>query len=134
MTQQNCSSLEALKGAWFAAERYWLGRILELATAEKPVILFELETGKTVLVEIPSELHQAINDRIHQQVMLHVLSEERLDTDQVRNIKAVEIVEYDPKFDEEQFGLMVKQGCRQWASIDDVNAWLADLRGGSAEA
>jgi len=46
------------------------------------------------------------------------------------NLKLIDYIEYNPVFDKAELDVLIERGSRNWSSVNDVDAWLSEIRGG----
>ncbi|MGD0961298.1 MAG: hypothetical protein ABSB19_15935 [Methylomonas sp.] len=85
-----------------------------------------------------NQLRFAVNDRINDVdvspslVPLALLGEFQKDVSEFVNTQGEENLYFDvhqPRFDEDEFNVMVERGTKAWADVPDATVWVETLRG-----
>ena len=47
------------------------------------------------------------------------------------DLKLIDYIDYNPVFDKSELDLLIARAASSWNDVEDVDAWLAEIRGGS---
>lgn len=116
---------------WVRVERYVRGEIMDLGGVGKANAHVKLLDGSTLKVSTEREVLRADKlNRLYKPAMLRIRAEYNVLTQELREARLVEFVEYSPSFDEEVFARLTRRGAEAWKGVEDATAWVEDLRGG----
>jgi hypothetical protein len=116
---------------WVHVEKYLQGNLFEFGGNTKANVHLKLENGM-ILPPVASNHEFLIKNspyHLYCPYLLHVTAEENLNTGELRNLHLLALEKHEPSYDEDEFNLMVEKGTKAWAGVQDVNAWLEDIRG-----
>lgn len=117
---------------WVTVERYVRGEVQDLGGATRPNAHVKLPDGTTLTVSTDKELLRSEKvNRLYKMAMLRIKAELNLVTQELRNARLLEFVEYDAQVDEEAMRRLVSRGDDAWKDVPDATSWVDDLRGDS---
>ena len=119
---------------WVAVEKYLFGQVMDMGGAQKANIHLKLDRGrKTVVVGATQDyLREQVENRLYHKVLLHVRAEQHIRTGELRNVRLLSFVDYQPGYNEEALDRFVAKGTAAWAEVPDAAGWVRELRGGCA--
>lgn len=125
------SNFHQVDSVWVHVEKYVYGKVVDIGGKTTANVHLELESGETMKIS-SSQFLLADDDknRLYRNALLHINAEQNMTTGKLRNMTLIGFETNQPKFDENEFNLMVEKGTKAWGDIPDVNAWLETLRGG----
>lgn len=116
---------------WVQVERYVRGEIMDLGGIGKANAHVKLPDGSTLTISTDREVLRADKfNRLYKQAMLRINAQYNVVTQELRDARLIEFVEYAPRFDEDAFARMTKRGAQAWKDVEDASAWVEDQRGG----
>ena len=117
---------------WVDAEFYFYGILKDAGGKSKANIHIDtddygylaIETGQDFLTEQEENL-------LYKKFGVRATGKQNLETGEIdtKSLKLVELINYNPKFDEEYLTSLVSKAKKSWKGID-TDDWLANLRGG----
>lgn len=75
-------------------------------------------------------LHDQTQNWLYRKALLHVRAEQHFRTGELRNIRLIEFVPYQPVYDEAALDRFGADGSQAWADVPDAAAWVREVRGG----
>lgn len=128
------SNFRRFEDAWVHVEKYLYGNVVNMGGKTKANIHLELENGTTLppIASTQDLLAKGEQNRLYRPGLLHVTAEENLFTGELRNLHLLAFEDHEPRYDVDEFNLMVERGTKAWADVPDATAWLETLRGSQA--
>ncbi|MDD5271299.1 MAG: hypothetical protein PHU14_01145 [Methylovulum sp.] len=115
---------------WVHVEKYVHGKVVDIGGKTKANVHLEIEGGVTLTIAATqTKLAQGEQNRLYRPALLHVIAEENLMTGELRNYELLAFSDYQPRYDDDEFKLMVERGTKAWADVQDATSWLENLRG-----
>jgi len=116
---------------WVEVEKYLFGKIVDMGGAQKANVHLKLESGgRPVLVGASQDyLREQEENRLYHKVLLHVSAEQHFRTGDLRNIRLISFVRYEPRYNEEALDRFAAKGAEAWADVPDPVQWVRELRG-----
>jgi len=117
---------------WVAVEQYLVGEIVEAGGSSKTNVHLRLKDSRepALIIDTSTEqLREEEHPLFHEKV-LHVSAEQNLRTGQLRKLKLLGFVEYNPTFDPKAFARMTEAGAKAWAGVRSASGWVREVRGG----
>lgn len=119
---------------WVPTETYMYGMVVDIGGKTKTNVHLVLENGDTIVLNADSkQIEEDEINRVYRKQLVKVTAEQNLETKKYRNERLSDFVEYEPKFDEEQFNEISKKVRHSWADVPDVLAWVENMRGNYAQ-
>ncbi|RME92113.1 MAG: hypothetical protein D6766_10610, partial [Verrucomicrobia bacterium] len=117
---------------WVTVEKYLFGEILDMGGAQKANIHLRLGGGGKIVIVAASQeyLRDQVENRLYHKALLHVRAEQHVRTGELRNIRLVSFVDYQPTYDEEALDRFAEKGSEAWRDVPDAAEWVRELRGG----
>lgn len=118
---------------WADAEFYFYGKITSMGGKEKSNIHIATEDLGVIIIQTDkSYLEHLENNLLYKVYGIRATGKQHSETGEIdkSNLKFVEIVDYQPKFDEDYLKQLRKKAKKSWIGTIDANKWLKDLRGG----
>jgi hypothetical protein len=128
------SNFRRVEDAWVYVEKYLHGIVVDMGGNTRPNVHLKLENGM-ILPPIASTqdlLAKNEQNRLYRPALLHVTAEENLLTRELRNLNLLAFEDHQPRYDDDEFNLMVERGTQAWADVSNPTAWLETLRGNRA--
>ncbi len=111
-------------------ERYWQGEVEDLGGSDRVNAHIRLTSGERLKVDADrTMLREDKVNRLYKTGMVRVSAEYNVATQEHRNARLIEFVDYEPRFDEDEFRRMTEQGRQAWADVTSASAWVESLRG-----
>jgi hypothetical protein len=122
---------------WADAEFYFYGKITNAGGKEKANIHVLTDNLGVIRIETPIEfLEKQESNILYKSVGVRAIGKQHSETGEVdrTSLKFIEIVNYQPSFEETYLNQLINRASKRWKNIDDPDAWLRELRGGNYEA
>lgn len=119
---------------WAETDIYQYGTIVDIGGKTKTNVHLVLEDGKTIVMDANTQL--IANDRknrLYRKQLVKIKAEQNLETGKTRNERLESFLEYDPKFNEDEFNRISLIVERSWADVPDISAWVEEQRGNHAQ-
>lgn len=119
---------------WVSVEKYLFGRIVDMGGAQKANIHLRLERGgKTVIVGASQDyLEEQKENRLYHKALLRVSAEQHSRSGELRNLRLIDFVGYQPSYSEEALDRFAAKGAEAWADVPDAARWVREIRGDEA--
>ena len=120
---------------WVSAEKYVVGRVLEVGGRTRVNVHLALEDGGKTLIAASSEdyLKDLRANYLYHRVQVHVAAEENIRTGELRDVRLLAFIGEGPSYDERELESAIEKGTRAWADVPDSVAWVREQRGGYDE-
>ena len=118
---------------WADAEFYFYGKITNMGGKEKANIHLLTDEDGTVIIQTPKEEIERIEQNpLYKTFGIRATGKQNVQTGEIDNhsIKFIEIVNYQPKYDESYLKALRANAMKNWLQDIDADSWLAELRGG----
>jgi len=117
---------------WVAVEEYLFGEVVDMGGTQKANIHLKLARGgKTLLVGAAQGcLRDQVENRLYHKALLHVRAEQHYKTGDLRNVRLIAFVDYQPAYNEEALDRFAAKGAEAWADVPDAAQWVREARGG----
>ncbi len=118
------------KEHWVNVERYVRGELQDLGGVKKSNAHLRLHGGKSLTIKTDKAIVKAQStNHVYHDVTVRIKAKLNLFTGEIKDAELLEFIEYEPKFDEEQFKQMTDKGQKAWSDVDDHVKWVRELRG-----
>lgn len=118
---------------WADAEFYFYGKVTNAGGKDKANIhIFSEELG-TVRVQTPiSFLEQYDDNMLYKTMGIRAIGKQHSETGEIdtSTLKFIELVDYQPKYDENYLKALRDKAKRSWLSKINPDVWLNEIRGG----
>lgn len=118
---------------WGNAEFYFYGRIISMGGKDKSNIhLATGDQGVIILQTNKEYLEQLENNLLYKSYGIRAIGRQHTETGEIdkASLKFVELVDYQPKYDETYLKELRKKARNNWLSGIDADDWLKEIRGG----
>lgn len=118
---------------WADAEFYFYGKVNDAGGKDKANIHLYTEDFGTIRIQTPiSFLEQYENNILYKNLGVRAIGKQHAETGQIdtSTLKFVDLVEYQPKYDENYLNSLIEKATENWSTIIDKDAWLREIRGG----
>ncbi len=117
---------------WADAEFYFYGKVTNAGGKDKANIhIFTDELG-TLLINTPINFLKEYNENIlYKRLGIRAKGKQHSETGEIdtTTLKFIELVDYQPTYDEEYLNTLIEKASQSWAKINDKDAWLKEIRG-----
>ncbi len=121
-----------IKEFWVDSESYFYGEIVKIGGRRRAYIHLATDRYGVLAIETPKDFLKdykgnllyktfGINTKYKQHYPTFKIDKSRL--------KFVELIDYDPTWDEEYLDNLIKKATKNWAKIEDKDTWLRMIRG-----
>lgn len=117
---------------WGNAEFYFYGKVTNAGGKDKANIHILTDSYGTITIETPKAFLQDYEENLlYKTFGIRATGKQHSETGEIdkSTLKFVELVEYDPKYDEEYLDNLIERASKNWSKIPDKDAWLRELRG-----
>ena len=122
---------------WADAEFYFYGKITNAGGKDKANIHLTTDDLGTIRIETPIEYLESQEVNIlYKTFGVRAKGKQHSETGEIdkSSLEFVEIVDYHTNFDEVYLNNLIGKASKKWKHIQDPDAWLRELRGGTYEA
>lgn len=117
---------------WAEAEFYFYGKVTNAGGKDKANIHIYTEDLGTVRVQTPiSFLEEYEDNLLYKTLGIRAVGKQHSETGEIdtATLKFIELVDYQPKYDEAYLNMLIEKASKSWAGIKDKNLWLKEIRG-----
>ncbi len=117
---------------WADAEFYFYGKVTNAGGKDKANIHVYTEELGTVRIQTPiSFLEQYDENMLYKKFGIRATGKQHSETGEIdtSTLKFIELVDYDPKYDEEYLNRLIEKASGTWAKVKDKDKWLRNIRG-----
>lgn len=121
------------KAIWVDAEFYFYGKITNAGGKDKANIHVFTEELGTVRIQTPiSFLEQYDENLLYKTLGIRASGKQNSETGEIdtSTLKFIELVDYQPKYDEHYLKALRDKAKKSWLSSIDPDEWLKEIRGG----
>lgn len=116
---------------WVEVERYIRGVITDIGGLVRPNAHVNLVGGGKLTVAADQKvLKDDEVNRLYKKATLRIRAQFNVTTNELREAKLVQFVDYEPEFNEAEFAAMTAKGAKAWRDVDSASGWVDDIRGG----
>lgn len=118
---------------WGNAEFYFYGKIISMGGKEKSNIHLSTEDQGVIVIQTNKDyLEKLENNLLYKSYGVRAIGKQHTETGEIdrSTLKFVEIIDYQPKYDELYLKELRKKARNNWLSDIDADDWLKDVRGG----
>ena len=115
---------------WIPVELMLLGEVREAGGEKANLHLHLRDNPKPFIVAVDWALLTRESHPFGEK-LLRVAAERNERTRQLRKLRLIEFVPYQPGFDEAAFAKMTEAGAKAWLDVPDAAAWVREQRGGT---
>ncbi len=119
---------------WVTVEKYLFGQLVDMGGAQRANVHLKLERGGKIIIVGASQdyLRDQEENRLYHKVLLHVRAEQHFRSGELRNVRLIAFVEYEPSYSDEALDRFAAKGAEAWADVPDAARWVRELRGDEA--
>lgn len=117
---------------WADAEFYFYGKVTNAGGKDKANIHIYTEDLGTVRLQTPiSFLEEYENNLLYKTLGIRATGKQHSETGEIdtSNLKFCELIDYQPKYDEEYLDGLIEKATNSWHSITYKDSWLKEIRG-----
>jgi hypothetical protein len=117
---------------WADAEFYFYGKVTNAGGKDKANIHVLTEDLGTIRIQTPISFLEHYNDNLlYKTFGVRATGKQHSETGEIdtSNLKFVEMVDYQPKYDEHYLNKLIDKASGNWAQITDKDSWLREIRG-----
>ena len=118
---------------WADAEFYFYGKVTNAGGKDKANIHIHTEDLGTVIIQTPISFLKDYEDNLlYKTLGIRAVGKQHAETGQIdrTTLKFIELVDYQPKYDEEYLNRLIEKATNKWKIINDKDSWLREVRGG----
>jgi hypothetical protein len=115
---------------WVRVEKYLFGQIVDMGGAKAANV--HVKVGSDILIVNSDRDYLRGNDKnlLYRDALLRVSAEENTRSGELRKMRLIHFVEYNPTFDQAALDRFAEEGAKAWADVPDGAAWVKNLREG----
>lgn len=117
---------------WADAEFYFYGKLTNAGGKDKANIHIYTEEAGTVRIQTPiAFLEQYDENLLYRTFGIRATGKQHSETGEIdtSSLKFIELVGYQPKYDEQYLNSLIERASKTWAGIEDKDKWLREIRG-----
>ena len=117
---------------WADAEFYFYGKVTNAGGKDKANIHLLSEEYGTIRIQTPiSFLEQYEENLLYKTFGVRATGKQHSETGEVdtASLKFIELLDYQPKYDEQYLNELINKASGNWSSIKDKDSWLREIRG-----
>ena len=118
---------------WVDAEFYFYGKIINAGGKGKQNIHIQTDDMGTVIVQTPVSFFENLEENIiHKKIYgVRAIGKQHSETGEIdtTGLKFVELVDFEPKYDEQYLKKLRDKAKKSWLGNIDANNWLKEIRG-----
>lgn len=121
------------EAVWADAEFYFYGKITNAGGKDKANIHVYTEELGTVRIQIPISFLEQYDENILYRIFgIRAIGKQHSETGEIdtSTLKFVELVDYEPKYDEEYLKALRDKAKKNWLGHINPETWLKEIRGG----
>ena len=121
------------ESVWADAEFYFYGKVTNAGGKERANIHIYTEELGTVRIETPIAFPEKYEDNLlYKTFGIRAVGKQHSETGEIdkSTLKFLELVEYQPKYDEMYLKALREKAKKSWLSAINPNEWLTQIRGG----
>lgn len=120
------------EAVWADAEFYFYGKVTNAGGKDKANIHIYVEEIGTVRIQTPiSFLEQYDENMLYKTFGIRAIGKQHSETGEIdtSNLKFVELVDYQPKYDEQYLKKLRDKAKKSWLGTINTDKWLNEIRG-----
>lgn len=117
---------------WVDAEFYFYGKINDAGGKDRANIHLYTEDLGTLKINTPiSFLERYEKNILYKNLGIRAKGKQHVETGEIdtSSLKFMELVEYQPKYDEDYLNQLINKASENWSIVTDKDAWLREVRG-----
>lgn len=118
---------------WADAEFYFYGKVTNAGGKEKANIHLLTEELGSITIETPKIFLEGYEENLlYKTFGIRATGKQHSETGEIdkSTLKFVELVDYQPKYDEQYLNSLIEKASKSWGAIKNKNEWLRNIRGG----
>ena len=132
VTVDNKTRFYRTEAIWADAEFYFYGKITNAGGKDKANIHISTEEIGTVRIQTPiSFLEKYDENLLYKSFGIRATGKQHSETGEIdtSTLKFIELVDYQPKYDEQYLNTLIEKASKNWVNIKDKDVWLREIRG-----
>lgn len=120
------------KSLWVDAEFFFYGKLTNAGGKDRANIHIHTEDMGTLRIQTPiSFLEQYADNLLYKTFGIRASGKQHATTGEIdpSSLKFVELVDYQPKYDEAYLNGLIERASQNWSQINDKDEWLKAIRG-----
>ena len=121
------------EAVWVDAEFYFYGKLTNAGGKDRANIHISTNEFGTVRVETPISFLEKYEDNLlYKTFGIRAVGKQHSETGEIDKgtLKFIELVEYEPKYDEQYLNKLIEKASKNWSAIKNKDSWLREIRGG----
>jgi hypothetical protein len=117
---------------WADAEFYFYGKVTNAGGKERANIHLSTEELGTITIETPKPFLKGYEENLlYKTFGIRATGKQHSETGEVdkSSLKFVELIDYQPKYDEHYLNSLIEKAAKSWVNIKDKDLWLREIRG-----
>ena len=120
------------EAVWADAEFYFYGKVTNAGGKDKANIHILTDELGSVRVETPiTFLEEYDENMLYKTFGIRAVGKQHSETGEIdkSSLKFIELVDYQPKYDEIYLDSLIEKATKTWSKIKDKDSWLRNIRG-----
>ncbi len=116
---------------WADAEFFFYGELINAGGKNEPNIHLATKEAGTLLIDVDKEfLKQQDENILYKEFGVRVQGKQNIASGEIdkRNLKLIELVDYDSRFDEQYLSTLISKVGNKFSGLD-VDSWINEIRG-----
>lgn len=121
-----------VEAIWADAEFYFYGKVTNAGGKSKANIHISTDELGVVTIETPKAFLEDYEENLlYKTFGIRAKGKQHSETGEIdkSTLKFIELVDYNPKYDEEYLNDLIEKASNNWGKVSDKNAWLREIRG-----
>lgn len=128
----NKTNYKRTEAVWVDAEFYFYGKVTNAGGKDKANIHIVTEDLGTLRIQTPIIfLEKYEENMLYKTLGIRAIGKQHSETGEidVTTLKFIELVDYQPKYDEKYLNALIEKATNNWSKLKDKDAWLREIRG-----
>jgi hypothetical protein len=117
---------------WADAEFYFYGKVTNAGGKDKANLHLSTEEMGTVRIQTTIDFLKEYDDNLlYKNFGVRATGKQHSETGEIdtSSLKFVELVDYQPKYDESYLNQLISKASSTWSNVKDKDQWLREIRG-----
>ncbi|WP_100629845.1 hypothetical protein [Algoriphagus formosus] len=132
LTITRSSQFKRSEPVWVDAEFYFYGKVTNAGGKDKANLHLTTDEMGTIRIQTPIEFLKEYEDNLlYKSFGIRAAGKQHSETGEIdtSSLKFMELVDYQPKFDESYLNKLISKASLTWSNVKDKDQWLREIRG-----